>query len=244
MSLTAPVQRANHGSHFRAYGLRGLANLIDPFLGIDHAWMSAPTFPPHPHAGLSALSYVFLDAETGLRNRDSLGNENVIRPGGLHWLAAGSRVVHEEVPAEQGKTVHALQIFLSLQPETHAGKSFAQSLEPQDVPVVQIPGAKVRVVLGEFAGQQCPLAAPFNVTMLDITLERHSTLTLPIAAGDCAFLMPVFGATVIDGERYHLDDLQLPVYPSDPNQRQIELQALDGGAKVMLFSGRPLQPQL
>jgi len=46
VSLIAPLQRANHGSHFRAYGLRGVGALIDPFLGVDHAWMSAPTFPP------------------------------------------------------------------------------------------------------------------------------------------------------------------------------------------------------
>jgi hypothetical protein len=29
MSITAPVHRTNHGRHFRSYGLRGLAKLID-----------------------------------------------------------------------------------------------------------------------------------------------------------------------------------------------------------------------
>jgi hypothetical protein len=37
MPVIATLQRANHGSHFRAYGLRGVAALIDPFLGVDHA---------------------------------------------------------------------------------------------------------------------------------------------------------------------------------------------------------------
>ena len=40
LSVTAPVQRANHGSHFRADRLRGTAKLIDPFIGVDFAWMS------------------------------------------------------------------------------------------------------------------------------------------------------------------------------------------------------------
>jgi hypothetical protein len=40
MSVIAPVQRANHGSHFRTDGLRGTAELIDPFIGVDRAWMS------------------------------------------------------------------------------------------------------------------------------------------------------------------------------------------------------------
>src|SRR6266508_3788 len=91
-----------------------MAKLIDPFIGVDHAWMSAPTFPPHPHAGFSAVSYLFLDSETGIANQDSIGNHNLIRPGGLHWTTAGRDVVHEEVSAEAGKTVHSLQLFVNL----------------------------------------------------------------------------------------------------------------------------------
>lgn len=115
MTTTARMHRANRGSHFRAYGLHGSdPALTDPFLGIDHAWMSAPTFPPHPHAGFSAVTYLFLDSETGIANRDSLGNSTPIEPGGLHWTAAGRGVVHEENPAVLGSTAHLLQIFANL----------------------------------------------------------------------------------------------------------------------------------
>jgi hypothetical protein len=50
MSEIAQLQRMNIGSGFRAYSLRGgeMAAPIDPFLGVDHAWMSAATFPTHP----------------------------------------------------------------------------------------------------------------------------------------------------------------------------------------------------
>jgi hypothetical protein len=49
MSVIAPVQRANH---FRACGLRGVAKLIDPFIAVDHAWMSwiGCSFPPQKYA--------------------------------------------------------------------------------------------------------------------------------------------------------------------------------------------------
>ena len=60
-STVSRLQRMNRGSHFRAYGLHGeeAAAQIDPFLAVDHAWISAPTFPPHPHAGFSAVSSCF-----------------------------------------------------------------------------------------------------------------------------------------------------------------------------------------
>ena len=100
----ARMQHANRGSHFQAYRFHGASPAqLDPFIGIDHAWMSAPTFPPHPHAGFSAVTYLFLDSETGIQNRDSNGNRTLIEPGGLHWTAAGRGVVHEENPAITGR---------------------------------------------------------------------------------------------------------------------------------------------
>ena len=104
MSELAQLRSMNIGTGFRAYSLRGgeMAEPIDPFLGVDHAWMSEATFATHPHAGFSAVSYLFLDSQTGVNNRDSLGTRNLIQPGGLHWTAAGRGVVHDEVPAQIG----------------------------------------------------------------------------------------------------------------------------------------------
>lgn len=240
MSVIAPLQRANHGSHFRAYGLRGVAALIDPFLGVDHAWMSAPTFPSHPHAGFSAVSYLFLDSETGIDNRDSLGTRNLIRPGGLHWATAGSGIVHEEVPAETGKTVHSLQIFVNLAPERQSIAPFALTVEPQDVPVVQLPGARVRVPVGTFGDARSPLNPPTEVTMLDISLEEGAELAVPVAAGYCAFVMPIFGTAMVDGQNFGHNDLKLPVFPARDTPHAITLQSPHGSAKIMLFAGPPL----
>lgn len=212
MTIIVSLQPANHGNHFRAFALRGEAELIAPFIGVDHAWMSAPTFPPHSHAGFSAVSYVFLDSEIGIENRDSMGTRNLIRPGGLHWTTAGKGIVHEEVPAETGKTVHSLQIFVDLPSERKNVEPFPLFLEPQDVPVVQLPGVKVRVPVGTFADKRSPLKPPTNVTMLDISLEEGTELVVPIEAGHAAFVMPIFGTASVDGQDFDHNDLRLPVF--------------------------------
>lgn len=242
MSVIATLQRANHGSQFRAYGLRGAAELIDPFIGVDHAWMSGPTFPPHRHAGFSAVSYVFLDSETGIDNRDSLGTRNLIRPGGLHWAAAGSGIVHQEDPAEVEKTVHSLQIFVNLAPAIQNMPPFVLSLEPEDIPLVQMPGARIRVPLGAFGEVRSPLKPPTEVTMLDISLEEGSVLELVVPAGEGAFAMPIFGEVMVDGEGFSLDGLKLPVYRAHGQPRMLKLQAMRGPAMVVFFRGVPLFP--
>ncbi|BCN37656.1 putative quercetin 2,3-dioxygenase [Alicycliphilus denitrificans] len=240
MSVIAPIQRANHGGHFRAYGLRGVAELIDPFLGVDHYWMSAPTFPAHPHAGISAVSYLFLDSETGMVNRDSIGTHNLIQPGGLHWTTAGRGVVHEEDPAETGKTVHGLQIFVALSAARRNMAPFPLTLESHDVPLVQLPGVKVRIPVGSFADTRSPLNPPTEVTMLDISLEEGAELAVPVSAGYSAFVMPIFGKVMVDGQNFDHNDLKLPVFPAQDRLHAISLQSPRGSSKVMLFAGPPL----
>ncbi|MBP5086011.1 pirin family protein [Pseudomonas chlororaphis] len=242
MTHIARLQRMNHGSHFRAFTLRGgqPVTAIDPFLAVDHAWTSGPTFPPHPHAGFSAVSYLFLDSETGIDNRDSLGNRNLIQPGGLHWTAAGTGVVHEEVPAETGKTVHMLQVFINLPLQLQGAAPFAFSLEARDVPVVQLPGVKVRVPLGGFRDVRSPLSLPTEVSLLDISLEPGAQVRVPIAAGHGAFVMPIDGELSVDGQPFDLMQARLPVSLPQPEERQLSLRADQGPAKAVLFSGRPL----
>ncbi|UVL81107.1 pirin family protein [Pseudomonas putida] len=242
MLPTARLQRMNHGSQFRAYSLRGdqFARPIDPFLGVDHAWISGPTFPAHPHAGFSAVSYLFLDSETGIDNRDSLGNRNVIHPGGLHWTAAGSGVVHEEVPAEPGKTVHMLQIFINLPEDQQAQAPHAFSLEARDVPVVRLPGVKIRVPLGAFGEIASPLSLPTDVRLLDILLEAGSEAEIPIPDGHVAFVVPIDGEVTVDGQPFSLLDPKAPVNLPQGPRRVLTVQAKNGAAKAVVFSGTPL----
>lgn len=239
MPVIVSLQRANHGSRFRAFGLRNVADLIDPFIGIDHAWMSGPTFPAHPHAGFSAVSYVFLDSETGIHNRDNIGTENTILPGGMHWTTAGRGIVHEEVPAESGKTVHALQIFVDLPAQLKQTAPRALTLAPQDVPVLLVPGAKIRVPTGDFAGLASPLTLPTDVVILDISLDDEGEISVPVKAGCTAFVMPVFGTTTVNGQPFDLNDLKLPIYPAQSTAHTLTLKAHEGNSKIMLFSGPP-----
>ncbi len=104
------------GGNFSAYRLdrSQLLNYANPIIGFDHYHMQGPTFAPHPHAGFSAISYVFEDSPGALRNRDSLGNDFDIQPGGLLWMQAGSGVVHDEVNNDIAREVHGLQLFVNL----------------------------------------------------------------------------------------------------------------------------------
>lgn len=238
----ARMQRANRGTQFHAYRMHAADPAqLDPFMGIDHAWMSAPTFPPHPHAGFSAVTYLFLDSETGIANRDSNGNRTLIEPGGLHWTAAGRGVVHEENPAVLGSTTHLLQIFVNLPRDRQNAPPFALTLKPQDVPVVQRPGVRVRVPLGSFGDARSPLTPPTEVTLLDVSLEAFAELEVTVPAGQRAFFMPIVGNAEVDGQSFGLDDLGAIVLPTASEATTHKLVGQAEGAKVAVFIGSPLR---
>ena len=242
MTKIATLTQARHGDYFSAKVLRDSdATTLDPFLGIDHALMGAPTFPAHPHAGFSAVSYVFQDSQSAILNRDSLGTQNLIQPGGLHWTAAGSGVVHEENPAEAGKTVHMLQIFINLPVSKQADAPFMLSIAAQDVPEKVISGGRVRVPLGQTLGMQSPLQTPTKVGLFDIALDENSKLDLPVLAADKLIVMPVAGSVRIDGAVFHSDQFTLPIYPEHHGKTSLTIEAVDGPAQVVVFSGQPLK---
>lgn len=248
MSTTNPVisklRPMNFGHHFRAYSLRGegaSGEPIDPILGVDHAWISAPQFPAHPHAGFSAVSYLFLDSETGIDNSDSLGGHSVIQPGGLHWTAAGRGVVHEEFPVESGKTVHMLQIFVNLCTERQSAAPFALTLAPEDVPVVYAPGVKIRVPIGSYGDVRSPLRPPTDISLLDMSFDDTAELSIPIPAGQAAFVMPIFGLLAVNGSNFELDKFTLPSFPAQSTPHTLSLTAPQGKAKAVVFIGTPLR---
>jgi redox-sensitive bicupin YhaK (pirin superfamily) len=78
-----------------------LRRMVGPFIFMDYAGpvsnidsqLSALDVLPHPHIGLSTVSYLFGGQVT---HRDSLGVEQVIRPGEVNWMTAGSGIAHSE----------------------------------------------------------------------------------------------------------------------------------------------------
>ena len=72
---------------------------------------------PHPHIGLSTVTYLF-DGE--IMHRDSVGSEQAIRPGEVNWMTAGRGITHserfEKARADGGR-MHGIQAWVALPKE-------------------------------------------------------------------------------------------------------------------------------
>ncbi|MDX2010798.1 MAG: pirin family protein [Myxococcaceae bacterium] len=192
-----PLPRHQLTADFFSWSLRGQlgGKSLDPFLNLDDFHMSQPTFPPHPHAGFSAVTYLFEDSKGSFRNRDSRGNAQRIGPGALHWTEAASGVVHEEVPTVPGVDCHGLQMFVNLPVSRHVAPPRALHLDAKEVPELRpAAGVRVRVLAGALASTTSPLDVVPAVTFLDVHLDPGARVQVPAAAGQTAFALVVAGA--------------------------------------------------
>lgn len=186
------------------FGEQEFGGLIDPVVMLDHFHMTGPTFEPHPHAGISAVTYMFEDAIGAHVNYDSLGNHGPIHPGSLHWFAAGRGAIHTEQPEGDGRHVHALQIFVNLPASKKFDAPYAVHVEASDIPEFKTPGVRVRVVTGHSNGVQAEYTAqlPEPFTLLDGFLSDATPFMHALPRGWNAMIYVVSGKLrlEVDGE--------------------------------------------
>src|SRR5579872_3855537 len=139
---------------------------IGPFVFFDHfgPLVFPPGIPrsvdvrPHPHIGLSTLSYLF---EGEILHRDSLGSEQPIRPGAVNWMTAGRGIVHSErTPAllrKSGPLVHGMQLWVALPKAAEEVAPSFQHHPAATIPALELPGARLRVIAGSAYGETSPV---------------------------------------------------------------------------------------
>ncbi len=136
---------------------------------------------PHPHIGLATVTYLF---EGAFMHRDSLGSEQVIRPGDVNWMVAGRGIVHSErTPPEvrdaDGRTrAHGIQTWVALpQAEEEREPSFVHH-PAASLPRIERPDATVTVIAGTAYGLRSPVAVFSPTLYVDAQLRAGAVLEI------------------------------------------------------------------
>jgi len=242
-SPTSRAVEASHGGNFSVFrlDLERLGGFIAPIMGFDHFRMSGPTFAPHPHAGFSAVTYVFEDSPGALRNRDSLGHDLIAQPGGLLWTQAGSGVIHDEFPASKDAAVHGLQLFVNLSSKS---KHLAPQLFHVDAAAVPVSedaaGNRIRILTGQYGEHSSPItpAEPFDFFDARVngpwsySVKRHQNVMVYVLSGTVSISN--------GGEERSLSEHEAIGIRSDISVGDLHIKP-EGAAHLLLLSGQDAQ---
>lgn len=197
---------------------------------------------PHPHIGLQTFTWLI---EGAVVHRDSLGNEEVIAPGQVNLMTAGSGISHSEdsVPPAHGKPsgstsrLHAVQLWIALpDAERHRAPSFRN--HPQ-LPLIESGGFSVRVLAGSVFGHTSPAEVFSPLVGLDLLAKRPGRLALPVSNSF------EHAALVLEGEAQVAGETLAPgtLLYVGPGRDSIDISC-DSAARLIVIGGTPFREEI
>ena len=187
---------------------------------------------PHPHINLATVTYLF---EGAIEHRDSIGSHQVIEPGAINLMTAGSGIVHSERSPQalrpEGPSLYGMQTWLALPDGKEEIPPAFDHVPADGLPLVEDGSATARVLMGTLWGATA--ATPCHSPTIYADIQLESAASIPIEAGaDERGVMLVGGSAELDGatmEPYAL-------YVLRPGH-EARLSSAEG-ASVMLLGGQ------
>lgn len=219
-----------------------LRRMVGPFIFMDHAGpvTQAPAslhsmdVLPHPHIGLSTVSYLFGGTVT---HRDSLGVEQIIRPGEVNWMTAGRGIAHserfEDPQALAGGGLEMIQTWVALpEKEEEAAPGF-NNYRPEELPVFTDKGIWMRLIAGNAYGLRNEVKINSPLFYLHVVLDAGAKLSLPTGHPERAAYI-ARGSVETDGITYKTGQMLVFAKEAEP------LITAKEKTTLMLLGGEPL----
>jgi redox-sensitive bicupin YhaK (pirin superfamily) len=189
---------------------------------------------PHPHIGLATVTYLFNGEIT---HRDSLGVEQVIRPGEVNWMTAGNGISHSERfdgPIRiHGGLMHGLQAWVALPEKAEeADPEFAHHPQ-EDLPVFTDKGVQARLIVGNAFGLNNAVKTYSPLFYLHVELETGAKMGLPVGHAERAVYV-VKGSVEHDGHVYRAGQMLVFAPGAEPTVSAAE------PSTVMMLGGEPV----
>jgi len=224
--------------------------MVGPFIFLDQMGPAefapgsdAINVRPHPHIGLSTLTYLF---EGEIMHRDNLGYTQAIRPGEVNWMTAGSGIVHSErtdpLKKAQGGAMHGMQAWIALPEELEETAPSFTHLGEEAQPSFDNRGLFSRLVAGEAYGEKAgtPVQSPLFYLHWEMATGTTATPPAPRAKGGYTerALFVAKGEIEIDHQRFVAG--QMVVLSAQAEPRVTALQP----SSVMVLGGEPVGERL
>jgi len=219
-----------------------LRRMVGPFIFMDHAGPIVDTPPilssldvlPHPHIGLSTVSYLFGGQVT---HRDSLGVEQVIRPGEVNWMTAGSGIAHserfEDPSALSGGKLEMIQTWVALPEKDEEAMPSFNNYTPDQLPVFTDKGVWMRLIAGNAYGLGNGVKTNSPLFYLHVILQQGARFGLPKEHSERGFYI-VKGSVEVSGNSYPEGQMLVFTKGADPVILAKE------NTTLMLLGGEPL----
>ena len=190
---------------------------------------------PHPHIGLATVTYLF---KGEFQHRDSLGSNQMIRPGEVNWMVSGRGVTHSErTSVETRRRPHELfgiQTWVALPEAAEDAEASFEHRGAEALPLIEDGGVSLRLVLGTGWGEKAPVKVFSETFYAHADLAPGARMPLPDDHEDRGIYV-VSGAIEVAGQVFEANRMMV-FRPGD----RITVKAGPQGARIMALGGATL----
>lgn len=216
--------------------------MVGPFIFMDHAGpvnvqpekTKSMDVLPHPHIGLSTVSYLFGGQVT---HRDSLGVEQIIRPGEVNWMTAGKGISHserfEDPSALAGGALEMIQTWVALPEKDEEQIPSFDNYKPEVLPIYSDTGVWMRLIAGDAFGLNNEVRIHSPLFYLHVVLEKGTHFGLPKEHAERAIYVAK-GSVELSGRTYIPGQMIVFKKENDP------IVVAKEPTTLMLLGGEPL----
>jgi redox-sensitive bicupin YhaK (pirin superfamily) len=191
---------------------------------------------PHPHIGLSTVTYLFSGEIT---HRDSVGSEQAVRPGEMNWMTAGRGITHSErferIRAEGG-LMDGIQAWVALPDADEETAPAFSHHEVADLPAFQESGHWMRLIAGSAFGATAGVRTHSPLFYIHAELDAGAVARLPDDHVERAAYVSA-GAVEVEGRTYDAGHM-LVFKAGEPAEVRGTMPSI-----VMLLGGEPIGPR-
>ena len=224
----APVRRALPTKGRRTVGAWCFADHLGPVADDDGL-----SIGPHPHIGLQTVTWLVAGE---VLHRDSLGSEQLIRPGQLNLMTAGGGIAHSEEATFGRRERHGIQLWVAQPEETRHGEpDFEHHAE---LPGLEVDGGSATVLVGDFGGVGSPARRDTDHVGVDLDLAP-GTRIVPLEARHEYALVVLAGA--VETLDHHVEPGRLAYLGQ--GRDELALTTADP-TRVLLLGGAPFPDPL
>lgn len=218
--------------------------MVGPFSFIDHMGPVRLSdhenldVPPHPHIGLSTLTYLF---EGSVMHKDSLGTTVEIKPGEVNWMTAGSGIVHSERTPDylrhSDKMLHGLQIWVALPKELELMEPEFYHAAAADIPSWEEDGIAYKLIAGDIFGHISPVPVYSPLYLLELKTKTRQTVKIGKDLFGESALYILEGRIESEGHTYE------PKHILVANDSKLCEFVMQEDTNVYIFGGTPFQEE-
>ena len=153
-------------------------------------------FPMHSHEDMEIITYII---DGALEHKDDMGNGEVLRPGEIQRMSAGTGITHSEFNPSQTEPTHLLQIWILTETKgiapSYQQRSYLDRRSPNELCPIVKKGSR-----------HGALHVNQDMVLYSALLEKNRSIDYDVPAGRFQWVQLVRGTITANGNEMNAGD--------------------------------------